>query len=608
MSESPFSALPAPIAGALEQRGFTALTPIQERVLDSALAGRDLRIASQTGSGKTVAIGFVLLPELEAAEQEKTRSGPAQPQALLIAPTRELAAQLQRELTWLLEPLKIGVAVVAGGASYPAELRALKQKPLVVVGTPGRLLDHLEKGHIDPSALGTVVLDEADQMLDLGFRDELESILGHTPDDRRTHLVSATFSRDVLSLAQKFQRDAVMVEGTALGSANRDISHVVHLVRAQDRLSAIINILLMAPDERALLFVRTRADATELSGRLTEAGFHALPLSGELEQRERNKTLEAFRNGVVDTLVATDVAARGLDISDVGRVIHVDPPSDDEGLTHRSGRTGRAGKKGISIMLVMPSAEERVRSIFRRAKIEPVLAPVPTPAEVIRAADERVVAELEAELAAFSPDPRLEALAERLLEEHGASALVQTLLARVKHTGPCEPREVKVIEPARSRAPAPRRPRESSDQYVAYRINWGERDGADPRRLLAMVCRRGRITGDQVGAIRISLKESLFEVSAAVAQGFERAAQRVDPRHPGVFVEPLEHERGRAPGRGAPRSADRGAGRGAEQHAEPHARPRKSGPRRGTGRPSPRGEGGHEPPRRATKKTRARYG
>lgn len=535
----PVDRLPPPIAEALIERGFIALTPVQEAVLDPAYAETDLRISSQTGSGKTVAVGLLLAPalaQLAANAGPKDWRGPAQPFALIIAPTRELAAQLQKELSWLYAKLRIGVAVVAGGASYRDEMRELSKKPLVVVGTPGRLKDHLERGSIDTTFAGRVVLDEADQMLDLGFRDELEAILGKLPPERRTHLMSATFPRDVLALANKYQNSAVMVEGTRAGDANADITHVAHLVHQNERESALVNILLMGtPGERTLMFVRMRADATELAGRMTRAGFFALPLSGDLSQPERNKTLEAFRAGAVSILVATDVAARGLDIPDVTRVIHVDPPNDRENLTHRSGRTGRAGKKGTSIVFSSPGARLRVMEMFRGAKAEVRWAPIPTAKEIYRAADDRLAAALAAG-AGEAIDPRLDGLAERLLAELPAKDLVRLLLAKSGHMGPAEPRKVTLLVPRpdkqRPSAPKSRAP----EHYASFHINYGKEDGADKRRLLAMICKRGKITGDQVGAIRISAHESTFDVATASAEKFGRAAKKADHRDPGLVV------------------------------------------------------------------------
>ena len=588
---SAFDVLSPLLAEALSSRGFTTLTSVQEAVLAPDLAGRDLRISSQTGSGKTVAVGLVLAPDLERAVAERAaapaeepspekRRHAAQPFALLLAPTRELAAQLGRELTWLFQALAVRVCTVTGGASVPAELRELRQSPLVIVATPGRLLDHLERGSIDPSRVGVAVLDEADQMLDLGFRDDLEAILGKMPLERRTHLVSATFPRDVLTLANRYQQRAVQVEGTSLGEANEDIAHVAHMVRSGERDAALRNLLLLEPGERTLIFVRTRADASDLADKLSDAGFSARALSGELEQWERTKTLDAFRSGAVCTLVATDVAARGLDVPDVSRVIHADPPGDADAFTHRSGRTGRAGQKGTSIVLVPPSAREQVLRMFHRARVKAVWTPAPGPADVYRAADERLRAELTAVPAADAPPPptdtRLRELAEKLLAEVEPAALVAALLARSRHTGPSAPLPVTPLTPpaltpraatpsrthverpaygARRGARAPfaqgsqERPalRSVSDapslpslSFVPFRINWGGTQGADARRLLALVCRRGGVHSSQIGAIRIGDTSSTVEVASPAAPGFALAVKKPDQRDPRIRIDAMD--------------------------------------------------------------------
>ncbi|MFT3768040.1 MAG: DEAD/DEAH box helicase [Minicystis sp.] len=410
-------ALSPSIQAAFAGRGFSTLTPIQEAVLDPELAGRDLRIFSQTGSGKTVAVGLAMAPALEQAAAVPAEPAPAaRPFAVVIAPTRELATQIGGELSWLFAPLGVEVAVVTGGTSYGRELSALRRGPRVIAGTPGRLLDHLDRGSIDPSALGVVVLDEADQMLDLGFKDELDAILARTPPERRTILLSATYPREVQRLADRCQRDPVVVAGAGAGQANEDITHVAHLVAPHERDNAVLNLLLMAPSERALVFVRTREGASELADRLSDMGLPSRAIHGDLEQRDRTRTLDAFRTGRITTLVATDVAARGIDVPDVTRVIHADLPGDAEVLTHRSGRTGRAGKKGTNVILVPPAMHTRARMMLRRARVEAAWSPAPTSGDVMRAADERLVAELTRPAAeGETPDPRLRTLAERLL-------------------------------------------------------------------------------------------------------------------------------------------------------------------------------------------------
>jgi ATP-dependent RNA helicase DeaD len=229
------------------------------------------------------------------------------------------------------------------------------------------------------------VLDEADRMLDLGFRDDLEAIVKFAPVGRSTHLVSATFPREVRALADALQNEPVHVEGTRLGAANADIDHVVYLVDGRQRMDAIINLLLADPDGRTLLFARTRADVADITARLNECGFAATSLSGEMEQAARNRAIGAFKQGDLRILVATDVAARGIDVQDIARVIHAEPPSDADTYTHRSGRTGRAGRKGTSAILSSLPELSRTRYVLQRAGVACRFEPIPS-ADSIRAA------------------------------------------------------------------------------------------------------------------------------------------------------------------------------------------------------------------------------
>ena len=322
-----------PIAAALRDKGFERLTPVQEAVLEPELDGRDLRISSQTGSGKTVAIGLAV----RGIVADATEPGP---RVIVITPVRELARQVEEELRWLYAPVGARVISVTGGSGYRDELRALRTRPAVVVGTPGRLRDHLERKSLDAARVAAVVLDEADRMLDMGFREEVEAILSATPEGRRTHLVSATFPREVKALADRFQNDPAIIQGTPLGAANQDIEHIIHLVQPDERLHALVNLLLLTPGAHTLIFARTRADVAEIADHLGEAGFVIGMLSGEMEQAERNRALAAFKAGRLDALVATDVAARGIDVVDIARVIHAEPPGDADAYTHRSGPMG----------------------------------------------------------------------------------------------------------------------------------------------------------------------------------------------------------------------------------------------------------------------------
>jgi ATP-dependent RNA helicase DeaD len=569
-TESSIEDLPPSLSGALSRRGFTTLTPIQQAVLEPDTVGRDLRLCSQTGSGKTVAIGLVIARDILSAEEPATTTNDeevppskrgATPAALVVAPTRELAAQLTKELTWLLRASGRTCCAVTGGASYPLQMRALRERPTVVIGTPGRLRDHIERGFIDLSAVRSVVLDEADQMLDMGFREDLEAIVDRAAPGRRMHMASATFPPDAQALAKRYQSDPRAVFGAAPGEVNADISYVAHLVRPADRLAALVNVLLLCPEDRTLVFVRTRADAASLAQQLAEVGFSARPISGDLEQAERTRTLDAFRSGVIKVLVATDVAARGLDIPDVGRVVHADPPSDSEVLTHRSGRTGRAGKKGNSILLVTPAARESVERMISRAKVRAKWTRVPSEEDVWKAADARLRTSIqqalhveEGEEAAVVQD-RMRDLAESLVRDaEDPVALVRELLIRAQHAGPSQPKHVEPVDAPQAKGARPmRRDARGEEAHVAFHINFGTRAGADARRLLAMVCRRGRIQGQHIGAIRIGETFSTFEVLAEVAEEFARSVRKPDPRDPHIRITHFDPAyRGRSAMQGSP--------------------------------------------------------
>jgi ATP-dependent RNA helicase DeaD len=537
----PFAAVPEALRAALHQRGFTALTPVQTAALAAAGADQDLRISSQTGSGKTVALGFVLAPRL----LDLAAAG-AGPEALVIVPTRELAAQVRDELEWLFASVHVTFECVTGGTSIQNERQRLGRRPRVVVGTPGRLLDHIRSGALDCSAMRQVVLDEADQMLDLGFREDLEAILSALPPERRTHMMSATLPPAVMELASRYQSEARHVEGTRLGAANADIDHVAYAVRPRERLGALVNLLLLATDRRTLVFVRTRMDTAAVAEQLVEHGFSAAPISGELAQAQRTRTLDAFRAGTVAVLVATDVAARGLDIVDVPTVVHFDPPIDSEVYTHRSGRTGRAGKRGTSVVLAAPAARRRVENLTRGARVRLEWRELPTAAfvraELARRAEARVLAAVEA----VPEDSRLEAARALLAGREPAQVVAGLLGLCAAAAGPIEPQEVSPVVEERLpyRRPErgndfPRRPRREV-AFTRFSINWGRETGASPERLLAHVCRRGDVDSRAIGGIDIGPEAATFEVASELAAGFAQRVRRPDRRDPGVHIEALD--------------------------------------------------------------------
>ncbi len=553
---------------ALEARGYAEPTPVQAAVLAPALAGKDLLVSSRTGSGKTIAFGLLVA---EAALEDGERFPAAgAPLALVVAPTRELAVQVQRELAWLFGAAHGRVAACVGGMDPRGEARALAAGAHVVVGTPGRLRDHLERGRLDLSALGTVVLDEADEMLDMGFREELEAILDATPATRRTVLFSATLPRPILELARKYTRDAARVAATPPTEAHADIEYRGHVVSAREREHAIVNVLRALDPPSALVFRGTRDAVQHTATSLSERGFEVVALSGELTQPERTRALKALRDGRARVLVATDVAARGLDLPGIGLVLHADLPRDPQALQHRSGRTGRAGRKGLALFLAAPSERFKLERMLRDSGVKAAWSPVPSP-EDVRARDaERLSGELTS-LADDASDEDRDA-ARRLLAAHDPLLVAVALVQRERARLPA-PEELPETARAAQETPAaartasgPRAPRRGPPQDVVwFRLLLGRHRKADPKWILPLLCRRGDVTRDQIGKIQVLPGETRFEVARAAAGAFEKAASLPDPRMPDARIEPL----GSAPHvAAAPRSAPRG----------PHAHPR---PRRG---------------------------
>lgn len=525
----PFADLPnieEPLRRALEQRGFKDLTSIQRAVLNAEAEGRNLRISSQTGSGKTVALGFALAPMLIASDKSKSETN-----ALIITPTRELAIQVKTELDWLFGHIQgITVDVVTGGTDLRTEKRRLQKAPRVLVATPGRLLDHMRSGAVKVSAVREVVLDEADQMLDMGFRDDLDAIVDALPAERRSHLVSATFPVNVKRLAERFQQNALLLQGTALGAANQDIEHIAHLIYEEDRYKALVNVLLSHLGERALVFVRKRTDAAEVAEELANEGFAALPLSGDMAQAQRQRALAAFKSGTVQILIATDVAARGIHVDDIAVVIHSDIPTDSEIYTHRSGRTGRAGNKGSSVLLVPVKGERRAQRLLRDANVKATFAPLPTPKKILQRLVKDARRKLHELLTQERELPQAE-YAAQLLAAHPPERLVATLLEMAQAPLPREPFDLAPPPPPREMRPAG-----AGIGFTRFSVSWGAKGGANVNRLLSHVCRRSGLSREAFGAIDVGGITSFVDVRNDLVAEFEAQVQKPDDRDPNVRI------------------------------------------------------------------------
>ncbi|WP_170850319.1 MULTISPECIES: DEAD/DEAH box helicase [unclassified Beijerinckia] len=524
------------LARSLAERDYNNPTPVQLAVLAPEAAARDLLVSAQTGSGKTVAYGLAMAETLLGTEE---RFAPAAaPQALVVAPTRELALQVQREFAWLYAATGARIVSCVGGMDPRQEQRLLNQGAHIVVGTPGRLRDHLERGRLDISALRVVVLDEADEMLNLGFREDLEFILDATPPERRSLLFSATMPRGIVTLARRYQRDALRIEVAGGGGGHADIEYRAIRVVPTEIDHVVVNVLRHYDTPGALVFCNTREAVGRLHAMLQERQFSVVALSGELSQKDRNHALQALRDGRAKVCVATDVAARGIDLPNLGLVIHADLPNDVESLQHRSGRTGRAGRKGVSVLLVPPFRRRRTDDMLRGLGIKPIWSGPPTPEDIRKLDHERMLRDA---LITDEPNEEDASAALALLAVHAPEHLAAALV-RLYRTGLPAPEEVS--DPGEERAPRAGRDLAAAGRDGGFdvggtwfRLNVGRRNNADPKWLLPMICRRGNLTRKDIGVIRILDEETHFEVSPVAVARFSKAVRKIDTGD--LIIEPL---------------------------------------------------------------------
>ena len=537
----PFPATHPALDRALADRGYAEPTPVQEAVLEGDHSGADLLVSAQTGSGKTVAFGLAAAPTLLG---EAERFGKAdKPLALVIAPTRELALQVATELTWLYAGTDAKLGTCVGGMDARKEARALGWGTHIVIGTPGRLKDHIDRGNLDLSQLKLVVLDEADEMLDMGFREDLEFILDQSPAERRTLLFSATIARDIALMAKRYQRDAVRIDTTNKSQPHGDIEYRAMRIAPNQIEHAVVNVLRFFEAPGALVFCSTRESVKHLQAALRERGFQSVGLSGELSQRERTDALQALRDGQARVCVATDVAARGLDLPDLGLVIHADLPVNRSTLLHRSGRTGRAGKKGVSVLLVPNPKRRRAEMLLSSAGVEASWDAAPG-ADAIRAQDEaRLIAGSIFDEAVTDEDF---ALAKRLMAERTPEEIACAFirLQRAKMPAPEE-----LTDPGERPA---RRERGDADtawpterlqphEVVWFRADVGRNSAprpADPKWLIPVICRLGGGTKRQIGSIRTFAHETRFEIARDAVDAFQSTLAAA--KKPEITVSPSE--------------------------------------------------------------------
>lgn len=566
------------LARALASQGYEEPTPVQAAVLTPDAEGRDLLVSAQTGSGKTVAFGLAAASTLLGSNERFGQAGA--PLALAIAPTRELAMQVAKELTWLYAEAGAKVETCVGGMDPRREQRALAAGCHILVGTPGRLKDHLERGNLDLGALRVLVLDEADEMLDMGFREDLEEILDSSPVDRRTLLFSATIAKDIAALAKRYQRNATRIDTVRRDEPHGDIEYRAMRIAPNEVELAVVNVLRFFEAPGALVFCNTRDGVRHMHAALRERGFAVVGLSGELGQRERSDALQALRDGHARVCVATDVAARGLDLPDLGLVIHADLPINKPALLHRSGRTGRAGRKGVSVLLVPYTRRRKAEQLLGSAGVDVRWEGPPT-ADQIRAKDQ--VRLLEDPIFSEATSEEETRLAGLLLETRSAEDVAAALIRLHRQRLPAPEdlyddarlRDEDRERPSRERDDRFGKPeRLGADEVSWFRITVGRSKNADPKWLIPMICRLGHVTKKDIGSIRIFDRETKFEIAKAVEAKFADAVRAtVDDE---IRIEPAS-----PPGVSGPRGGGGGGGKGEQR---PFRKPFKGPP----GAPGPK--------------------
>jgi ATP-dependent RNA helicase DeaD len=526
---------------AVTELGYAEPTPIQSAVIPLLLDGRDVIGQAQTGTGKTAAFALPIVQTIEPAK------GPAQ--SLILAPTRELAMQVAHNVHEYGRHRGVRVLAVYGGQPYERQIRRLEKGVDVVVGTPGRLLDLIRQGALDLGAVSTVVLDEADEMLSMGFIEDIEAILGATPETRQTALFSATMPPEIRRLAERYMRDP---ESATVGTKQRTVDALeqrYYLLHHGDKFAALTRLLEVEQFASTLIFVRTRAGTGELASELTARGFPAEALSGDLSQESREQTLQRFRRGQNSVLVATDVAARGLDIDDISHVVNYDLPTDPEAYVHRVGRTGRAGKAGIAISLVAPDEQWLRRKIEAFSRQEMTRCTLPSVVEIERRRDERLRERMLESLALghFGKERALVAELVEAGQDPLDVAAVALKMARVeagqRHITPIKeveefrPREARRAAPQRELASSRRRRGDHEEGMVRLSLNAGRAHGIRPNDVVGSIAHHADIPGYSIGAIRIQEQHTLFDVPEQfVAQVLAKAGSYRIRKHP-VAVE-----------------------------------------------------------------------
>jgi ATP-dependent RNA helicase DeaD len=536
------------VLSAVKNQGYESPSPIQAQTIPALLEGRDMLGQAQTGTGKTAAFALPLLSRLDLARRE--------PQVLVLAPTRELAQQVAVSFSKYGQNLQgLEVATLCGGQEYREQLSALRRGAHIVVGTPGRVIDHLDRGSLKLDGLSALVLDEADEMLRMGFIDDVKRVVADTPTNAQRVFFSATLPTEIERIVNRYLVDPVKVAiDSAVGTAASIEQYLVR-VDGGAKLEALARILEVEPVDGAIVFVRTRAACTTLMEQLSARGLSVASLSGDLDQSLRERTVTRLKRGKVDILIATDVAARGLDVSRLTHIINYDLPQDAEAYTHRIGRTGRAGRTGVAITFVGFREGRKVGWIEQATGQKLSEMPVPDEAAVRAHRDEIFHQSVIAALTAGAEEQK--ALVERLVEEGHDPIELACAFARLARADESPigrlqaPRKERAAPTSRD-GTAPRRERTPSEGMTRYRVAVGHQDGVKPGQLVGALANEGGIEGSRIGRIDIRTAFSVVELPSSLPASIlaKMARARVAGR-------PLEiSEDGGAPERAPRRRTD----------------------------------------------------
>lgn len=580
------------VLSVLEQLGYEEPTPIQVRAIPLLLSGRDVIGRAATGTGKTAAFAVPLVQRIDTSRQGI--------QALVMAPTRELAVQVAEATHKYGARRGVRVLAVYGGQDISRQLRELKRGVHVIVGTPGRLLDHIRRGSLDLSSTQYVVLDEADEMLDMGFIDDIEVILESLPKERQTALFSATFPPRIADLARKALTDPERITIAPEKLDTPLVRQTAYLVPRQHKLEALARVLDVEAPTSAIIFCRTRTEVDELTAALGVRGYHPEALHGGLAQAQRDRVMQRFRNGSADLLIATDVAARGLDVEHVSHVVNYDIPQTPEAYVHRIGRTGRAGREGTAVTLVQPRERFLLRAIERTTGVPIEHAQVPRPQEVRerkRARLSDAVRDVIAGGADLEPFRQMvlglaeqfelvdvAAAAIRIAAEHrgteetGNDAEIPEFDVRDRGSeGP--PRDPRRAPGGREGGSGGPRPRGAAAGKATLYIGIGRRRGVRPADIVGAIAGEANVPGDSIGAIEITDQFTLVDVNESDADRVIKALEGAQIRGRPVSVRRSREDRGEGGG-GYPGG---GGGGGYPAGGRRYPRPRDDG-----GRPRPR--------------------